>query len=81
MCKPKNSSTYKPLGYAKMIKTLMHQDQSGFMPDRSTHLNLTCLFDCLAYSREVREPTAVISLDATKAYDNLDWSNMFKVMN
>lgn len=53
---------------------IIHSDQTSFMPGRHTYRNLRCLFDIL-YTKHTEE-AAVISLDAQRAFDQVEWPYM-----
>ena len=56
------------------ICSIIHPDQSGFMPGRPMYFNLRRLFHVL-YT-EHREEAVVISLDAQRAFDQVEWPYM-----
>lgn len=54
-------------------------DQSGFIPGRSTAHNLRTIFSILHYLHP-DEQAAAVFLDATKAFDSLEWPYLFKIL-
>ena len=56
------------------ICSIIHPDQSGFMPGKHMYFNLRRLFHVL-YT-EHREEAVVISLDAQRAFDQVEWPYM-----
>lgn len=54
-------------------------DQSGFIPGRATSHNLRTVFSVLHYLHPDVQAAAVF-LDATKAFDSLEWSYLFTVL-
>lgn len=66
---------------AGVIETLIHMDQWGFMPHRSTRLNLRRLFGILHVTQtESEEQAALLSLDASLAFDSMEWSHLYAVL-
>ena len=63
-----------------VISSLIHPDQSGFMPNRSTALNLRRLHGVLSRVPYIGEPAAVLSLDAKMAFDIMEWGYMLEVL-
>lgn len=55
-----------------MIK-LLHHDQTGFVKTRLSSDNIHRLVDVIHVSTDVASPCAVLSLDAEKAFDRLEW--------
>lgn len=64
----------------RVISRMVHPDQSGFMPARNTSLNLRRLHGVLARVPTIREDVVVVSLDAASAFDTIEWSCMFAVL-
>ena len=56
------------------ICSIIHPDQSGFMPGRHMYFNLRRLFHVL-YTEHTEE-AVVISLDAQRAFDQVEWPYM-----
>lgn len=63
-----------------VISGLVHPDQSGFMPSRNTSLNLRRLHGVLSRVDTLREDAVVVSLDATMAFDRIEWPYLFAVL-
>lgn len=61
------------------IHTIIHTDQTGFIPNRHIYLNLRHLFNIL-YAKHSTE-TVIISVDAQKAFDQVEWSYMYETLN
>jgi len=60
------------------ICSIIHPDQTSFMPGRLMHFNLRRLFNIL-YAKHPEE-AVVISLDAQRAFDQVEWSYMMSVL-
>ncbi len=56
------------------IGSIIHPDQTGFMPDRYMHFSLRHLFNIL-YAKHTQE-AAVISLDPQCVFDQVEWPYM-----
>lgn len=61
------------------IHTIIHTDQTGFIPNRHIYFNLRRLFNIL-YAKHSTE-TVIISVDAQKAFDQVEWSYMYETLN
>ncbi|KAJ1132607.1 hypothetical protein NDU88_010914 [Pleurodeles waltl] len=60
---------------------LVHTDQNGFIPARSTSLNLRRVFSVLHMPRALRPPAGVLlAVDFEKAFDSIRWDYLRKVM-
>lgn len=55
----------------KVISTIIHTDQSGFMPQKSTAINLRRLFLNIQSQSDNMGDRALLSLDAHKAFDGI----------
>ena len=60
----------------KIIGTLIHRDQVGFMPNRQAGDNIrrACLLANIAKKRKI--PACFLSLDVRQAFDSVSWSYM-----
>ena len=65
---------------SSVISKLIHYDQTGFIPKRYSSHNLRRLFNVLYSKRKRDMDLAVISLDAEKAFDQVEWSYLFNIM-
>lgn len=57
----------------KVISTIIHPDQSGFMPQKSTAVNLCWLFLNIQAKADNVGTRTLLSLDAAKAFDSVEW--------
>lgn len=64
----------------KHIPDLIHLDQTGFIQNRSSFDNIRRLFNIIHASEANNSPTVVLSLDAEKAFDRVEWPYLFDVM-
>ena len=62
----------------KHICSIIHKDQTGFMPNRHIQSNLRRLFNII-YNKQDTE-ACLISLDAQRAFDQIEWSYMFSTL-
>lgn len=63
-----------------VISSIIHPDQSGFIPDRSTAINLHRLFLNIQSQADNVGDGALFSLDAYKAFDSIEWQYLWPTM-
>lgn len=63
-----------------VILTLIHEDQTGFMPGKGTDINLRRLYTVLAASDHLTPSDLVASIDAEKAFDSVEWVYLWEVL-
>lgn len=66
--------------FAKVISTIVNICQTGFMPGKSTDTNLRRLITHLQLLPTDSETRIVVSIDIEKAFNSVDWTYMFKVL-
>lgn len=61
-----------------MILSLVHSDQSGFMPGKGTDINVRQLYTNIAHANHTGSPGVVASPDAENAFE-LEWEVLWQV--
>lgn len=64
----------------RTIQKLIHPEQSGFKPDRSTSVNIRRVFLNPQIPVVNEGSRAILSLDAVKAFDSLEWYYLWRVL-
>lgn len=64
----------------KVITTLIHPDQVGFIRSRSSADNFRRLINMMWASSSKDSPAAALSLDAEKTFDRVDWQYLFSTL-
>lgn len=64
----------------KAILSILHPDQTGFMPGKSTAINLRRVFLNMQTLSEKNGARALLSLNAKKAFDSVDWRYFWVVL-
>ena len=63
-----------------VLKSLIHQDQTGFMKNRQISDNLRKLLDAMDIAEQKQIPLVLISVDFLKAFDMVEYNAIYKVM-
>lgn len=63
-----------------VISKIIHPDQTGFVAGRQLSSNLRCLFNVMYTAEDNIEPEIVISLDAHKAFDRIEYFYLFMAL-
>lgn len=58
----------------QVILSLIHPDQTGFMPGKNTAMNICRLFMNIQGSHNEIGSRVVVALDAAKAFDSVEWN-------
>lgn len=94
---PTKCGNYRPLSllngdvklYAKVLATrleihltkLIHNDQTGFIRTRLASDNVRRLLHIIHASSSIDSPCSVLSLDAEKAFDRLEWECLWTTLD
>lgn len=65
----------------KVVPSLVHLDQVGFIPGRLSSNNMRRLFQVMLKASSLQSPAIAISLDAEKAFDRVEWTYLFYVLS
>lgn len=65
---------------AKHITKIVHPDRTGFIPGRFLFSNVRLLWNTLYSHHKEDTQAAIISLDAQKAFDQIEWPYMFETL-
>ena len=64
----------------KIIPLIIHPDQTGFIKGRQASNNTRRLYDLIHYSSLQQESTIIVTLDAEKAFDRVNWNFLFTTL-
>ena len=65
----------------EVITSLVHIDQVGFIPGRSSANNMRRSLQVMLKASSHQCPAVAISLDAEKAFDRLEWPYLFQILS
>lgn len=63
-----------------VIPSLIHQDQTGFIPGQQPFFNLRQLFIVMYSTNPTQQPEVILSLDIEKAFDRMEWGYLVAVI-
>ena len=63
-----------------ILPTLIHEDQTGFVPGRYIGDNIRLIYDMIHYLDTEDSPGLLVTIDFEKAFDSVDWDFMHKVL-
>ena len=64
----------------KVILSLIHTDQAGFMPGRNTSFNLRRLYINLQATHDNVGSRVLVTLDTAKAFDSVEWRYLWRCL-
>uniref|UniRef100_A0A8C5QLK7 Reverse transcriptase domain-containing protein n=1 Tax=Leptobrachium leishanense TaxID=445787 RepID=A0A8C5QLK7_9ANUR len=64
----------------RLLGSLIHPDQVGFIPNRQAFENTRKTADLIWYASAHKVPSLFISLDAEKAFDRAEWPFLFSLL-
>ena len=64
-----------------LVPRLVHEDQNGFVPTRSTSLNIRRFFRVSEYAQERWPRSGCLVLDLEKAFDSVEWPYLFYTLH
>uniref|UniRef100_A0AAQ5ZBJ0 Reverse transcriptase domain-containing protein n=1 Tax=Amphiprion ocellaris TaxID=80972 RepID=A0AAQ5ZBJ0_AMPOC len=65
----------------KIIPSIIHSDQTGFINGRHSTNNIRRLLNLISLTQRHNKEAIVMSLDAEKAFDKVNWSFLFAVLH
>ena len=65
----------------KVLPSLIHEDQTGFIKGRYIGDNVRLIYDIINHVTTHNKPGILLCLDFEKAFDSLDWGFMFQVLS
>lgn len=64
-----------------VLEQVIHVDQIGFMPGKGNNINICRLFVNLSIPHDNSGQRVIVSLDAEKALDSVEWGFPWKVLD
>lgn len=63
-----------------IVPKIVGRDQTGFVLNRQSYSNIRRLLGILQYIKSKKLDALVVSLDAEKAFDHIEWEYLFKTL-
>lgn len=70
-----------PLRLQRVLNSIIHPNQTGFMKTRSSSDHIRTLLHLMWLSQSKDVPVAAFSLDAEKAFDKVEWQFLFLTLS
>lgn len=64
----------------KHLSSIIHPNQTGFIPGRFSFFNVRCLLNTIYANQKKAKEAAILSLDAHKAFDQVEWPYLFEAL-
>ncbi len=63
----------------RVLPSLIHMDQTGFIKNRSSFDNIRRLMNIIYSAKQMDSPVIALSLDAEKAFDRVEWPYLIAI--
>ena len=65
---------------AKLLPDIMHHNKTGLVQNRSLKTNIRTCISLIQHAKRQKNYLTLMAVDAEKAFDRLEWSFIFKVL-